>query len=66
MKIINEANLTYREIGKMIDQIIEEFLEETIYFGKTDSYSVYGGGKKIRITIRYLKSYVEWGFYEEE
>lgn len=66
MKIINEANLTYREVGKIIDQIQEEFLEDTIYFGKTDSYSVWFEGRKIRITIRYLKSYVEWAFYEEE
>lgn len=66
MKIINETTLPYKEIGKIIDQIQEEFPAETLYFGKTDSYSVYGGGKKIRITVRYLKKYVEWGFYEED
>ena len=66
MKIINEANLTYREVGKIIDQIQDTFKGETMYVGKTDDYSVWFEGRKIRITIRYLKSYTEWGFYEEE
>ena len=58
MKIINNTNLSYKEIGQIIDEVINlpkdlEEIEKCNFLYK---------GKPINITIRYLKRYVEWRF----
>ena len=63
MKLINNTNLSYKEIGEIIDEIISTSKEDTIYDGKVEVGKVLYKGKSINITIRYLKRYVEWRFY---
>lgn len=62
MKIINNTNLSYKEIGEIIDKIINTSKEDTNYDGKIEVAKVLYNGKSINITIRYLKRYVEWRF----
>ena len=62
MKIINNTNLSYKEIGEMIDKIISTSNGYTNYYGKIEVGKVLYKGKPINITIRYLKRYVEWRF----
>lgn len=61
MKIINNTNLSYKEIGEIIDELIQ-VKEETNYVGKIEVGKVLYNGEPINITIRYLKKYVEWRF----
>ena len=61
MKIINNTNLSYKEIGQIIDELMQ-VKEETNYVGKIEVGKVLYNGKPINITIRYLKKYVEWRF----
>ena len=60
MKIINNTNLSYKEIGEIIDEIINTSKEDTNYYGKVEVGKVLYKGDPINITIRYLKRYVEW------
>ena len=62
MKIINNTNLSYKEIGQIIDEVINTSKEDTNYVGKIEVGKVLYNGKPINITIRYLKKYVEWRF----
>lgn len=62
MKIINNTNLSYKEIGEIIDEIINTSKEDTNYDEKIEVGKVLYNGKPINITIRYLKKYVEWRF----
>ena len=62
MKIINNTNLSYKEIGEIIDEIINTSKEDTNYDGKIEVVKVLYKSKPINITIRYLKRYVEWRF----
>lgn len=62
MKIINNTNLSYKEIGEIIDEIINTSKEDTNYVGKIEVGKVLYNGEPINITIRYLKRYVEWRF----
>ena len=62
MKIINNTNLSYKEIGAIIDEIINTSKEDTNYDGKIEVGKVLYNGKPINITIRYLKKFVEWRF----
>ena len=62
MKIINNTNLSYKEIGEIIDEIINTSKEDTYYDGKIEVVKVLYKGDTINITIRYLKRYVEWRF----
>lgn len=72
MKIINKTSLSYKEIGEMIDEIIKSSNGDTLYYGKIDYYQFkrynieQNKYDKYKVQIRYLKSYVEWVFYEEE
>ena len=65
MKIINNTDLSYKEIGAIMDVIIEDSKEDTHYFGQTESILIKNKEKDkiIRVEIRYLKRYVEWRFY---
>ena len=62
MKIINNTNLSYKEIGEIIDKIISTSKEYTNYDGKVEVGKVLYKGDPINIIIRYLKRYVEWRF----
>ena len=62
MKIINNTNLSYKEIGEIIDEIISTSKEYTNYDGKVEVCKVLYKGDPINIQIRYLKKYVEWRF----
>ena len=62
MKIINNTNLSYKEIGDIIDEVTNTSKENTNYDGKIEIGKVLYNGKPINITIRYLKRYVEWKF----
>ena len=62
MKIINNTNLSYKEIGEIIDEIINTSKEDTNYNRKIEVGKVLYKGDSINITIRYLKRYVEWRF----
>ena len=61
MKIVNNTNLSYKEIGQIIDEVMQT-KEETNYVGKIEIGKVLYNGVPINITIRYLKKYVEWRF----
>lgn len=62
MKILNETDLSYKEIGSIIDLIIKESKEDTHYFGQVELVKVKYKGKAIRVEIRYLEKYAEWRF----
>lgn len=66
MKIINNTNLFYKEIGEIIDEIIKTSKEDTNYDGKIEVGKVLYNGEPINITIRYLKKIVEWRFDYEK
>ena len=62
--IINKTDLSYRRIGEIMDLIIKEGKEDTIYYGKVEWSRVKAGDIVIDVQIRYLKRYVEWIFKE--
>lgn len=62
MKIINNTNLYYIQIGEIIDEIINTSKEDTNYYGKIEVVKILYNRDSINITIRYLKRYVEWRF----
>jgi hypothetical protein len=66
MKIVNETNLCYAELGLLIDNIIKSNTGNTMYYGKVERTIVEFGSHKIYVQIRYSKRYVEWRFYEKE
>ena len=66
MKIINNTNLSYKEIGEIIDEIINASKEDTNYDGKIEIGKVLYNGVPINIQIRHLKKYVEWRFDYEK
>ena len=62
MKIINKTDLTYKDIGMIIDGIIKSSVGDTCYVGKID-YCFVGTSKgTIKVQIRYMKRDVEWAF----
>ena len=62
MKIVNNTDLSYREIGLIIDGIMEDSKEDTNYYDKVDILKINYKNKSIKIQIRYLKRYIEWRF----
>lgn len=64
MKIVNETNLRYAELGLIIDNIMKSNIGNTNYYGKVEWTIVEFGSHNIRVQIRYLKKYVEWRFSE--
>ena len=62
MKIINKTDLTYKDIGMIIDKVINSNQGNTCYVGKID-YCFVGTSKgTIKVQIRYMKRDVEWKF----
>lgn len=62
MKIVNNTDLSYAQLGLIIDNIIKKSNGNTNYYGKTECAIVEFGTNKIKVQIRYLKKYVEWRF----
>ena len=65
MKIINNTSLNYLAIGSIIDDILLNTKGTTHYIGQIEWTILEINGHKIKIQIRYLKSYVEWRFDEK-
>lgn len=66
MKIINEVNLPYKVIGQVIDDYINDGRQITIYYGKTELFTIDYKDILYRVQVRYLKRYVEWRFIKYE
>ena len=66
MKIVNNTNLSYRDIGYIMDHIMEINYCNTVNYEKIEDTVVMLGGLKIKVQIRYLKRYTEWRFDCEE
>lgn len=66
MKIINEAGLPYKVIGQVIDDYMDMGAGNTCYYGKVDYFKIKYKDKLYKVQIRYLKSFTEWKFYEED
>lgn len=62
IKIINNTDLFYKEIGEIIDNISWTYKNETNYIGKIDYLKIKYKRQNIKIQIRYLKKSVEWSF----
>ena len=62
MKIVNETSLSYEELGRIIDKVME--CQGTIYEGKIELLKVGFKNDIIKVQIRYLKRYTEWRFYK--
>lgn len=62
MKIINKTDLTYKDIGMIIDGIINSSQGDTCYVGKKDCFFVGTSKGTIKVQIRYMKRDVEWTF----
>ena len=62
IRIINNTDLYYKEIGEIIDNIKWEYRGDTNYVGKIDFIKIKYKRKNIEIQIRYLKKSIEWRF----
>lgn len=62
MKIINNTDLTYEQIGMIIDKVINSNQGDTCYVGKIDCCFVGTSKGTIKVQIRYMKRDVEWKF----
>jgi len=68
VKIINEAKLPYKVIGQVIDDYLNDDRQTTIYYGKTELFTIDYKDILYRVQVRYLKRYIEYYFreYKEE
>lgn len=66
IKIINNTDFFYKEIGEIIDNISWDYRGETNYVGKIEYLKIKYKRQKIKIQIRYLKKSVEWRFDFDE
>ena len=64
MKIENDTNLSYAELGLIIDHILKKNIGCTHYVGKKEVIFVDFGSKTIKIEMRYFKKFTEWRFKE--
>lgn len=62
IKIINNTDLFYKEIGEIIDNINWDYRDDTNYVGKIDILTIKYKRTLIKVQIRHLKKYVEWRF----
>lgn len=65
MKIINETNLCYAELGLLIDSIMKSNTGNTMYYGKVEWFDFKIKDIVYICQIRYFKKYVEWSFIEK-
>ena len=64
MKIINDTDLSYAELGLIIDHILKKNIADPHYVGKEEVIFVDFGSKTIKIEMRYFKRFIEWRFKE--
>lgn len=66
--IVNNTRMCNKEIGLMMDTIIRNGKEDTIYYGKKDVNYLYhkASGVTFKITIVYMKTCTKWIFEEEK
>lgn len=62
IKIINNTDFFYKEIGEIIDNISWDYRGDTNYVGKIEVIRITYKRQKVKIQIRYLKKSVEWRF----
>lgn len=62
IKIINNTDFYYKELGEIIDNIQWDKRGDTNYVGKIDFIRIKYKRKFINIQIKYLKKSVEWRF----
>ena len=65
MKIVNETDLSYANIGVVIDDVIKKDIGSTHYVGQVEYFEFTLMGIKYKCQLRYLKRYVEWRFIEK-
>lgn len=61
MKITNKTDLSYEELGRIIDKVMDS--QDTCYEGKVEHIAVGYRNSIVKIEIKYLESYCEWIFY---
>lgn len=66
IKIINNTDFFYKEIGEIIDNITWDYRAETNYVGKIEYLKIKYKRQLVKIQIRYMKKYVEWRFDFDE
>ena len=66
IKIINNTDFFYKEIGEIIDNVSWDYRGDTNYVGKIDVIRIKYKRQKVKIQIRYLKKSVEWRFDFDE
>lgn len=66
IKIINNTDFFYKEIGEIIDNISWDCRGETNYVGKIEYLKIKYKRQLVKIQIRYMKKYVEWSFDFDE
>lgn len=66
IKIKNNTNFFYKELGEIIDNISWNNRGDTNYVGKVDYLKIKYKRQKINITIKYLKTCVIWIFNYDE
>lgn len=64
--IVNKTKLDMEIIGKLIDRVLLDAKEDTLYVGKKDSFIFkhLDPEKDIKLEIVYLKTKVKWIFTE--
>lgn len=62
IKIENNTDFTYQQLGYLIDNINFDDKLETHYIGEEDCIKIKYKGKLVNITLRYLKTCVVWIF----
>ena len=62
IKIINNTDFYYKELGEIIDNISWSNRGDTNYVGKVDYFKIKFKRVKLKITVRTLKKSVEWRF----
>lgn len=66
IKIINNTDFFYKELGEIIDNITWNYRGDTNYVGKITYMKIKYKRQKVKIQIRYLKKSVEWRFDLDE
>lgn len=65
IKIVNNTNLSFKEIGEIIDKIIKNSVGTTHYYKQIELFNVVSNTEEIRVQIYYLKKYCVWTFTEK-
>ena len=62
IKIINNTDFYYKELGEIIDNISWSNRGDTNYVGKIDIFKIKFKRVNLKIQVRTLKKSVEWRF----